>query len=540
MSQEREPYSDYAKSVGFFLDAAEDAANAGDARLAIHLYCAAYEVAVKGGPTLPARVLDGLRRAWLLACEQGDRSTAEAVFATLLPYNSPEETQHGVMRLQDLALGQLEAVGLSKIDLEEMAHSMVDELVELNLEGGDEPASGIADSIKDVLERIERGLNHGLREERTHQAAGEGLNGGEGEGEGPGTGKAPGKGKGAGKSAGDNPNESRLAIQRLPHLELRAPGMGAGGQASHPPAHESGLRYANLAGFEETLRKMRAFGFTAAGDSAYRQFVEQTSALHGVEGPALMDAFVFYGPSREDTTFFARATATEIGRPLVDIQIDLDRQGNGSIKLSGPFKRSMFGPPDFTQMSTPYTVLIENIDLLEQMFGHEQDAIRHGYRPQNNNGHSMQAEVLGYLRAMLSHGDAFLIATTVQPSAIHEPLISLIGPLQEIEVAAPTQRERREVLMRFSTDHPSFSNLDFHRLSHLTQDISRRDLVVACRAAVEGAYRESLRLGTHQRVGFGEVLAQIAPLVDHSSEIYRELEDTAVEQLLYELDLEDE
>ncbi|MDR2109650.1 MAG: hypothetical protein LBP28_09395, partial [Coriobacteriales bacterium] len=80
------------RQIEQLLSSAHEAQTGGRGRLAIHLYCAAFEMSVEqiGKPT--GATIDGLRKAWLLACEQGDRQSAETIFNDLLPYNTQQQT----------------------------------------------------------------------------------------------------------------------------------------------------------------------------------------------------------------------------------------------------------------------------------------------------------------------------------------------------------------------------------------------------------------------------------------------------------------
>jgi hypothetical protein len=99
--------------VGFYLNAAQSALNAGQARLAIHLYYAAFELDNEQCEEVSADVIAGMRIAWNLACELRDRSTAESLFNELEPFNSEEQNIRGALRLQSMALGQLESIGFT-------------------------------------------------------------------------------------------------------------------------------------------------------------------------------------------------------------------------------------------------------------------------------------------------------------------------------------------------------------------------------------------------------------------------------------------
>jgi AAA+ superfamily predicted ATPase len=285
---------------------------------------------------------------------------------------------------------------------------------------------------------------------------------------------------------------------------------------------------------------MRRFGFLSAGNDHYRSFVERSAAMHGVSLLSLDETFLFHGPSREDTTLFALATAGEIGLPVLHVSVDLDASGNGTIKLAGPFRRGFFGgPPDLLEMATPCTVLIENIDFLQQMFASEQQALRRGGRQKGAMGvppRSMQAEITGYLRALRNRSGMFIMATSQTATRLKEPLGSILGPVQEIEIALPCRDERHDVLVSFAAEHPSFAELDVDEVARLSEGLTRHDLVAAVHAAVEAAYRESLRTGKYNKVHLGDVLVQLASFIDHDSSLYQQVEDRAVAQFYRDLE----
>jgi hypothetical protein len=491
MGLEYEPLGSFQKSAGFYLDAADDALRQGQTRLAIHLYYAAFEVAHGTDAQPSLRAIDGMRTAWRLALEQGDRSTAEAIFGDLMPYNTPEQTQDGIERLQALAVNQLEEIGLTRDGLEDMANS-------ISQGTGEDQGNVLADSLRAVLETIGRDL--GLQDEAIEDVS-------------------PTKG------TTDN-RQNGVIIKRSQPQKITS--AGTPGTPHHATAAPH-ISYRELTGYEDSLRKMRDFGFVAAGDASFAEFVKQTSAFHGVEGIALMDTLGFYGPSREDTAFFAMATAGEIGFPVLSMVVDLDESGNGSIKISGPIKRSFFGPPEFTELPSPCTLVIQNIDYLQMMFNNEREARHNGYQMAPH-GRSMQAEVMAHLHALLHRSEVYVITTTATEDSLGGQLNSLLAPIQWIEINGPTRDERYDVLKWFALGHPSCAGLDFGRLAELSDGISRFDLVSAGHQAVEEAYRESLHSNRRRPVSMGDMLVQFSTLVDHETEQYMRIEDAVVQQ----------
>jgi hypothetical protein len=474
----------------------------GHSRLAIHLFRAAFEIESSFGPLVSAPALTGLRKAWDLALDLGDRSLAESIFSELSPHNNPEQNERATMRLQTLALGQLEDMGITVDDLENIADVISQEMV-------DSDSEKLIDSLKSALEQI--GL---VVDEDEDDPAQEDI---------------------AHVEQPEQEPASKTGLARI-GKELRE-----FSNRGREEARQRRLDYQALSGYTQALEHMRRFGFLSASDAAHRLFIERSAAMHGVSQLSLSDMFLFFGPAREDVSLFAHATAGEIGFPVLHISVDLDAQGNGTIKLVGPFKRGLFGnPPDFMDMVTPCTVLIENIDLLQEMFDNEQQAIKRGgamFRGMMGvPARSMQAEITGYLRALRQKPGIVIMATAQGKATLREPLRSLLGVIHEIEVASPREDERRAVLISFASEHPSFTELDIDRIAQLSEGLSRSELVSAAHAAVEEAYRVSLRTGRYNRVTLGDAMVQLAPFLDHESPQYQQVENEAVIQLAHDLE----
>ncbi|HBT95268.1 MAG TPA: hypothetical protein DEB24_03850 [Coriobacteriia bacterium] len=505
MGQEYEPQNGFEKSAKFYLEAAKFALATDRDRLAMHLYRAAFEVENAQDKTPSPEVIDGLRRAWDIACDNSDRSSAESIFGELSPFNSTQQNEQAVLRLQSLALNQLEDMGITESDIENIATAFTGELDE-------DETPELVDSLKDILENIGVAVEQGDVELAVRTAEAE---------------KA-----GDGKSA---PTLSEGLIKINNKLQEMRKHKGEG-NSDNPP-----INYRTLVGFDNALKRMREFGFMAAGDDGFKTFVERSAAMHGVAPLSLESSFLFYGPSPEDVNLFAQATASEIGIAVIDVVVDLDPDGNGTIKLAGPFKRNFFGgPPDYMSMPTPCIILIENIDHLQCMFNNEAQAIKQqgGYQQNTMGGRSMQAEIIGYLKALRQRPGVFIMATSQHTGTLKNPLLELLGPLHELEIADPQEAERLDVLAGFAEEHPSFMDMDLGRLANLSSGLSRRQLVEVSFAAVESSYRESLRTGRYNKVEIADVLFNMAQYLNHDTPLYKQVEDEAVAQLYKDIEEE--
>ncbi|MDR2196998.1 MAG: hypothetical protein LBO07_03445 [Coriobacteriales bacterium] len=587
MSPEPEPFNESIngpfKDISAILDAADDAFKDGRGRLAIHLYCAAFEMEQQGSVMLSRRVIDGLRKAWDAACDLGDRPTAEELFDLLAPYNTSEQTEQGVLRLQGLAVSQLEDMGISPADLESVAEA-ISQMVSFGMDSFEaEDAfdiSAVEDDF-DISENFGASLEYDTSEDfgtspdsdlpttpnapgapgatatpgapTTPNAPGApGATTTPGAPTTPAPSATPAPGVPAPNDAAASQDTSIVPAPPAPPGALKAPGSAKSSKSSKSskslvPSASSGSRqrvrehrldYDALAGYHDAIAQMRRFGFIPRTLEQVREFIERASKLHGVFGLSLSEPFYFHGPSRADVAFFAHATAGEIGWPVLHIDIEMEPDGSGTIKVAGPFKRGFLGgPPDIMELETPCTVLIENIDFLQQMFGTEERTggviESHG---RGMHGRSLRGEMTGYLRTLLRKPGVFLIVTAATPEPLVEPLRSLVGVVQRIAIDRPTTSERCEVWQRFAADHPSFTHLDIAELAGFSEGLSRHEIVMSGHNAVEQAYRSSLASGEILNVSLGEVLVQLASFVDRESETYRRLEDEAVAQLYRDLE----
>ena len=449
-------------------------------RLAIHLYIAAFELENVSTMVPSAPVLEGMHRAWKLACEMQDKPCAEMLFTELAPFSSPEQVESRVHQLQEMAVTQLKEMGVPEDHIQRMSiiHS---------------PDATAAGADPDFVSKFRDML-------RTSSTVDDVL----------------------GNDASDESAEYAPVIPQW-------------GREHDDDAEPKD--YDDLVGFDQVMTQMRVYGFEAGGGEEYRQFVQETSEFHGLEGLSLYDPFLFYGPSRDDVYEFAEATAGEIGNPVITLHVRTDEDGLWTIRLSGPFRRGLFGVSDPTDVPTPCTFVIENIDILQD-FIHA--SIRNEMmNPDVGPDHHMHAygEILGYIHTILQKRDVFPILTSLDDVELTPQFDELFDRVQRIEVGYPTLDERKQLWSHFAEGHGSFSNIDIDELSRLSEGISRHDMIVAGRSAVRDAYQDSLTNSEYRYVDIKDVLFEMVPFISQQDGAsYTAIEDAAVEAFVDELD----
>lgn len=114
-----------------YLSRAVAACEAGDARLGLHLYLAAFEQAAEQSDAPSEDAIMGRKAGWRVACSTKERALAEYIFERLEPYLSDDEVQACVEQLQVLAMERLEGIGLSGDDLMEMTEALSGDFMEM-------------------------------------------------------------------------------------------------------------------------------------------------------------------------------------------------------------------------------------------------------------------------------------------------------------------------------------------------------------------------------------------------------------------------
>ena len=453
-----------AFDIKLYLDAARKAVEEGRCKLAFHLFMAAYEVSVAHGEMPPDDVLDGMREAWRLALEYGDKPAAELVFTDISPLIDESEAEEMSNTLQDMMVTQLRDMGVSDDKIEQITSFQPAEDDEMDAGDGAEFLNGLAMLMRGV--------------------AGVDATGG-------------------------------FAAASDDQLQ------------GDPQQNRTG--YTALVGYDTALQSMCAYGFDTGNDEAYRQFVQESSVFHGIDGMSLYDPFLFYGPSREDVYEFAEATAFEIGNPVFGLHVRTNDEGVWTIRLSGPFRRGLFGMSDPTDIPTPCTFIIENIDILQDFIKMALGAERRFEGEMGAQGSRMYTEMLGYIHTVMGKPGVFPILTAQKSIELKGPFGELFGKCSRILVDNPTVEERKAVWNSFAIEHTSFSEIDIDRLSTLSEGISRHNMVMAGKSAVKDAYQESLTSNDYRFVSISDVLFEMVPFASDGDKISSVIEDAAAE-----------
>lgn len=452
-----------------------DAANArGNLYEAVHLYLAAFESATAQGKGTFQPAIEGLGKAWELSCQLKDRSLAEHVFEKSEPYLAREELAEHAEALQRLALDKLEEFGFSRDDLQDMA-----DMVSADFAGALKESRADDGSLSRSLSSTTAGIL---------------------------------------PSIGVVPWPQRSAENKTDDETSRAPDQ---------------LRYADIAGYSRAIDEMNKRGIGLSDDEQFAELLVSLSKRHGIDSLPAFETLVFRAHSREDANQFMLATAQEIGAPGVRMYMDQTPLGYPvlCVVTTTDFRMN----PTRGGFEGPGSLLLEDIDLWGEPFTSFEGEDEDGLPPFAHFSRGAR-EAIMFIRSAVENPDVHVMASLANSSPVDEFFVDLLGPLSFVDIDVPNASERASVWKDAFTLYPSLRMLGAEELVRLSANLSRNDIYLAAREAVDQAFRESVEQRTFVPVTRDNIYDKIAAYQPLDSDEYHEIEQSAVDSLRNELD----
>lgn len=455
-----EPAGDTGVGYGAYLNLADHSAQSGRKTEAMMLYLTAYETAAQAQiGKLPDDhpAVEGLHRAWSIACEVEDRSIAEAVFGRLQDHLSPAESREFASRLQEFAVRKLKQLGL---DAPQMAIS------------GTDASASVKESLMEKL-------------------AGLGI---------------------------DTGNGDTALLPEIPSDE--------------DVVDDDRLTYDDLVGFETAVMDMRQRGYGLSGDAAFTDFVRSLNRRHGIDGLPSFETLLFRAPSREDAARMMLATAGELNEPVIRIRMDTNSNGAAVLCImASPQIRNKFGFV-FAESGERGVVILEDVD----MWGLPLDDTDEGgaaTQPRLSRG---AQKAIALIRAAVDNPNVVVMASASTMGHLEGYMVDLLSPLSPIDINMPTYAERTRLWTALVREHESLARLDVVKLVQVSANMSRFDIAMCTRDAIEQAYRESILKREYVRVTEQNIYEKLAACQPLDSPEYRLLEDALVADFARDLD----
>lgn len=533
-------------AVKRYLNLAEEAVSQGDAVLGMHLYLAAFEQATKGSFEPDEAALEGLRRAWELACRTKERSLAEYIFEKLEPLMDPNELAVCAGQLQSMALEKLEEFGLSREELQEMTDMIsqdflglggparlmkVEHLTLPSASAAKRPAKPAASSIEPKPDADAAS---------TPEAASDAA---------PVHDDAPAASAEASSDAAEESVESASASEppadpaeadgsaALVTLDAQ-PDDAAGKMAAE--ADESAvisslenITYKDLAGFDRTIKTMRDFGIGMQDDPEFQGLVTLLNYRHGLERMPAADSFLFRSPAREDAHRFMTATLGEIGLPAIRMHMEENLQGAPVLCVMAQADNHPRLNSARNAFEGPGVLMLEDLDLWEAPVVDADDDLGGFVYATLSRG---AREAINLIRSAVENPDVFVIASASDGRAIDGFFYDLLEPLTVVDIDYPDEDERRAIWLDILHDHPSMRGINLDDLVEFSAGMPRYDLYMAAREAIEDAYKTSLMHRNYVPVTTDNLFEKLAAYQPLDSKEYHALENAVVREFSRGLD----
>ncbi|MCL1797340.1 MAG: ribonucleotide reductase subunit alpha [Eggerthellaceae bacterium] len=468
-NQNNNTQNDHTDSYAEYLARATQACDQGDSVLGMHLYLAAFERAAQDSRMIDAVVIEGMRRAWQLACQHKERSLAEYIFERLEPYLTSEEITQCASQLQKLALDKLEEFGLTKEDLE------------------------------DMTEMISQDFNAG---------------------------SLFGKGGQSGKLLSGSAQSPSTQAFLLPTL-------GSVGEKKSEPVLAN-PSYKDLIGFGAAIKTMQSFGVGIDDDPGFDEFVKTLHARHGLSRVPISDAFLFRCPAREDANQFMMATVTEMRLPSICMRMEENLQGMPVLCVMTSTNNQPHLNLARNAIEGAAVLVLEDIDLwgppLSDFMADDMGAFFFSHLSRG------AREAMNLIRSAIENPEVYVFMSAGEEEPIDEYFLDLLEPLTTVDVDLPTEKERADIWLDVARKHPSLLAIENERLVQYSSGMSRLDIFLAAREAVEEAYKASLSSRTYVPVTQSNIFEKIALYQPLESDEYIQLEDAVVGSFVTELD----
>lgn len=319
-------------------------------------------------------------------------------------------------------------------------------------------------------------------------------------------------------------------------LPVAPPGVA---QTTAEAAIDNGvLSYRNLVGYDEAVAIMRDLGVGLQNDAGFISFVRMMNSRHGLNRMPAVDTLLFRAPVLEDASRFVEATAGELGLPVLHMTMEegmggapvlcVTTQGNNRPRMNHAHNR----------FDDPGILVIENLDAWVMPEMPESPEGFAGFMMANISRGAREA--VNLIRSAVEDPDVFVLATA---STMAEPdpfFYELLEPITIVDIANPNEKERADIWAEIAEDHPSTRGVNRDDLVRFTEGMSRYDMYMAAREAVEDAYKTGLVQRTYVPVTPQNLFDKIAACHPLDSDLYRGIEQAVVDDFRNDLDhLED-
>lgn len=291
----------------------------------------------------------------------------------------------------------------------------------------------------------------------------------------------------------------------------------------------------DLHGYQKALALVDSLGLGLSDDPEFDQLVELLNQRHGLDQAPPADALLFRAPVREDALRFVEALVGQINLPSLRMRMEDGPQGTQTLCIMTRAGRRPRMNNAHTAFEAPAVLVVEDLDLwavpsIEQP---AEDGIAALVASQMTRG---ARDAVALIRSAVEDPNVYVVVTSCSLGQIDPYFCDLVTPFTVVDIENPTEEERLDIWNIIMEDHPSVRGIPLDRLVELSAGLSREDIFLATREAIEESYREGLALRTYLPVTAQSLYAKLSAFFPLDSKEYRALEDLVVDDLRSALD----
>lgn len=291
----------------------------------------------------------------------------------------------------------------------------------------------------------------------------------------------------------------------------------------------------DLHGYQKAVALVESLGLGLGNDPEFDQLVELLNQRHGLDQAPPADALLFRAPVREDALRFIEALVGQINLPSLRMRMEDGPQGTQTLCIMTRAGRRPRMNNAHTAFEAPAVLVVEDLDLwaVPNVDQAPEDGIAALVASQMTRG---ARDAVALIRSAVEDPDVYVLATSCSLGQIDPYFCELITPFTVVDIENPTEEERADIWNIIMEDHPSVRGIPVDRLVELSAGLSREDIFLATREAIEEAYRESLALRTYLPVTAQSLYAKLSAFFPLESKEYQALEELVVNDLRGALD----
>ena len=319
-------------------------------------------------------------------------------------------------------------------------------------------------------------------------------------------------------------------------VSMKLPVKGSLDAASQKPSKQDHRRlmFSDLVGFDTAIEDTRALGIGLDGDSDMKSLIDTLRLQHGLDKLSAYGAIVFRTSSREDASYFMSAVVGELSLPAMRVQMQSGPQGIPVLAVSVTSDKPSRASLSKMAIEAPGVLVLEDIDMWAGQL--MQSAATDDVNVVPASMTRAAREALTLIRAAVDNPDVYVLASVGGEADDRSFYYDMLEPMSIVDMYLPDEIDRRQIWDRVAVDHPSIRQLNLSALTRLSRNVSRCDIAMAAREAVEDAYKQSLAAHRYVPVTQSLMYEHLSNFQPLDSEEYRILENAVASSFSASLD----